>query len=149
LTEFILNIANRQICNLTNAKEVFNSLKDGKYLVQIKSIKKRSLPQNAYYWGVVVPMVKDGLQQVGYNDVKENEDAHEIMKYLFLKKKMKSELNDDEIIIAGSTADLKTKQFNIYLEEIWQWAAEYLNIQIPHPNEQTVLFNERSKVASS
>lgn len=145
MSEFILNIAHRKITNIGKATEVFNSLQDGRYLVQIKSIKKRSLPQNAYYWGVVVPLVKDGLNQAGYSDVKDNEDAHEIMKYLFLKKKMRSDLNDDEIIIAGSTAELKTKEFNAYLEEIWQWSAEYLNVQIPQPNEQTVLFNNTQK----
>jgi hypothetical protein len=142
LNEFIIHITDRKICNLTKAKEVFNSLPDGKYLVQIRSFKKRSLPQNAYYWGIVVPLVKEGLQGAGYSDVKDNEDAHEIMKYLFLKKKMRSELNDDEIIIAGSTAELKTKEFNAYLEEIWQWSAEYLGVQIPQPNEQVALFSD-------
>jgi RNA-binding protein YhbY len=139
VSEFILHITNGAITNPKVVREKF-TLKDGKYLVSIKSIKKRSLQQNAYYHGVVVPMVKEGLREAGYNEVRTNEDAHEILKHLFLKKKITSEKSGEEITIAGSTAKLKTVEFNQFLEDIWQWAATYLNISIPEPNEQMIMF---------
>ncbi len=138
--DFILHINHSGIQNKSTVRNSFAALTEGKYLVRIEAFKKRSLNQNAYYWGIVVPMVKQGLKNIGYNEVKTNDDAHEIMKHLFLKKSMKNESNGDEIILAGSTADLKTVAFNTFLGEVWQWAAEYLQIQIPAPNEQTVMF---------
>lgn len=140
MQEFILHINNGAITNKTKTRSVFDSLKDGKYLVKISSIKKRSLLQNAYYHAVVVPMIKEGLREAGYNEVKTNEDAHEVLKHLFLKKQIKSEKSDEEITIAGSTTKLSTADFNKFLEEIWQWASEYLGITIPEPNQQMIMF---------
>jgi RNA-binding protein YhbY len=142
MSEFILHIEQGIVSNKSAVRQKFSALKDGKYLVKIDRFKKRSLPQNAYYHGVVVPMVKRGLQEAGYNEVRTNEDAHEIMKHLFLKKEMRSEKNDDAIIIACSTTELSTTEFNAFLEQVWQWGAEYLCIQIPQPNEQLVMFQD-------
>ena len=115
----------------------WNELPDGKFLLTAKSIKHRSLPQNGYYWSVCVPMVKDGLRDIGYKEVKTNEDAHEVLKHLFLKKKISNGI--EEIILAGSTSELKTVEFNNFLEEIWQWASTYLGVVIPKPNQQLML----------
>lgn len=142
MPDFILHIVNNAITNKPVVRKAFAALSDGKYLVRIDAFKKRTLSQNAYYHGVVVPMVKDGLRDIGYSEVKTNEDAHEILKHLFLKKKLTNENNGDEIIIAGSTANLKTVDFNAFLEDVWQWAATYLNVQIPQPNQQLVIFDQ-------
>ena len=141
--EFTLYINEMQkISNRDTVANAFASLEQGKYLVKIESVKKRSLPQNSYYWSVCVPMVKKGLQDIGYREVKTNNDAHEVLKHLFLKKKYTNEESGEEIVVPGSTANLKTVEFNMFLEELWLWASDYLNIQIPMPNEQTVLFKD-------
>lgn len=137
MTEFILYIKDGEITNKSVVRDRFKSLQDGRYLLSIKSQKKRSLPQNAYYWGIVVPMVKQGLREAGYDEVKTNDDAHEVLKHLFLKKEIRSSVDDNAIIIAGSTAELKTVEFNEFLEAVWKWSAEYLGIEIPSPNQQT------------
>lgn len=142
MSDCILYIDNGEITNKKVVAKAFRQLKDGKYLLRIDAFKKRTLPQNAYYHGVVVPMVKEGLQSVGYSEVKTNADAHEILKHLFLKKGIVNHKTEEVITIAGSTADLKTVEFNAFLEDVWQWAAEYLNINIPAPNTQLVMFNE-------
>ncbi len=49
----------------------FTELKDGVYQVIIKTRGRRSLLQNAYYWGVVCDMVDDGLRDAGYDGVKD------------------------------------------------------------------------------
>lgn len=141
--DFILHIKDSAVLNTVKFNQAFNNLKDGKYLIRIDSFKKRTLNQNAYYHGVVVPMIKHGLNNIGYNEVRTNEDAHEVLKHLFLKRNIVNH-NTGEVMatIAGSTANLKTVEFNSFLEDIWQWAKEYLNIHIPAPNEQTVLFDK-------
>lgn len=139
LNQISTHIKNGQIQNPKIVRAAFDSLEDGRYLIKIEAFKKRSLPQNAYYWSVVVPMVKEGLVVMGFNEVKNNDDAHIVMKHLFLKKVIKSQISDEEIIVETSTTDLKTEDFNRYLENIWQWGSQYLGIQIPQPNEQMIL----------
>lgn len=142
MIDFVLHIKGGAITNKSVVRDRFNNLQDGRYQVTIKSIKKRSLPQNKYYWGIVVPMVKQGLREAGYDEVKTNEDAHEVLKHLFLKKEIRSTLDDNAIVIAGSTAELKTVEFNAFLEDVWKWSSEYLGVVIPAPNQQSVIWAE-------
>ena len=80
------------------------------------------MDQNAYYWKIVVPIIKTGLIEIGYENVKTDEDAHQVMKGLFLKDQHEP-----------TTTKLTTKEYSIYLESIYQWAAEYLSVNIPSP----------------
>ena len=95
---------------------------------------KRSSPQNRYYWGAMLPIVKEGLKGVGIEMSKEQ--THEMLKYRFLKREFIT--TDGDILQSiGSTTELSTKEFNEYIESIQIWSAEYLNVNIPDPNEQT------------
>lgn len=55
---------------------------------------------------------------------------------------MVNEETGEEKTRIRSTTELTKIEFNTYLEEIWQWAAEYLSITIPAPNERFVLYQE-------
>ena len=95
---------------------------------------KRSTHQNRYYWGAMLPIVKEGLKGVGIEMSKEQ--THEMLKYKFIKREFIT--SDGDILqIIGSTTELSTKEFNEYIESIQIWSAEYLNVNIPDPNEQT------------
>ena len=138
-TQTVTHIKDGRITNPKVIRIAFDSLVDGSYLLNIESFKKRSLQQSAYYWSVCVPMVKDGLLKMGFNEVKSNDDAHLVMKHLFLKKKITSEISGEEIIVETSTTELTKEAFNFFLEDVWQWGSQYLGIQIPQPNEQISL----------
>lgn len=142
MIELILTIHNRKLINREEFKKLLSGLKDGKHLVRISNYSKRSLRQNAYYFGVVVPMVRQGLFDAGYDEVTENEDAHEIMKHIFLKRVVRSEINDDAITISGSTAKLTTEQFNDFLDQVIRWSAQYLNVVIPDPNSAYAMLED-------
>lgn len=142
MPEVIINISGRKIRNWDEFKDAFKFLKDGKHLVIIKNISKRSLSQNAYYWGVCVPLVKEGLVDAGFEAVKKNDDAHEIMKHVLLKKQMISSSTGEVIDIAGSTAKLTVQEFGVFLEDVCRWAAEYLGVVIPSPFDEFTEFNE-------
>ena len=73
---------------------------------------------NKYYWGVLIPVVKEGLKDVGYNGLN-NQDVHE-----FLVKRFEVDYSE-----------LSNIEFIEYKENIQQWAAEFLNIYMPDPNE--------------
>ncbi len=142
MKELVVTIQNRRYLNKQELVKLLQSLKDGKHLIRISTYSKRSLRQNAYYHGVVVPMVRQGLFDAGYMEVTENEDAHEIIKHLFLKKKYASDTNGDEVVITGSTRKLTTVEFNQVLAEVIQWAAAYLSIVIPDPNSAYALLSD-------
>lgn len=135
MQERICHIESGRIKNREAIRKLFAELKDGTYLIKIATRRRRSLPQNAYYWGVVVDMVKDGLIDAGFRDV-DAEDAHELLKSKFLKKQVFSEQTGEVMDFYRSTAELTTFEFSEYIEKVAQWAAEYLGIAIPLPNEQ-------------
>lgn len=82
----------------------------------------RSTLQNSYYFGVVVELLANEL---GY----EKDEIHEILKYKFLQSHAMG------MPYVKSTTKLSTGEFEDYLSKIKRWAAEFLNIVIPDPNE--------------
>ncbi len=145
MKEIPLNIFGRKIQNMDEVKRGFADLRDGRYMIIIKDIRKRTLSQNGYYWAVVCPLVQKGLHDAGFDEVQTTDDAHEVMKHIFLKKKIVNKNTCDEIVIAGSSAVLTTPEFNEYIERICRWAYEYLGLEIPTPSRELALFAEWEK----
>lgn len=119
--------------------DLFEQLKDGTYKLEAKTFGKRSLNANGYYWMILTDYVQPGLYDAGWREVKTKDDAHIFVTNLFLKTKMVNENTFEETTRVKSTASLSVKEFGEYLEEIIQWAAEYLSIEIPPPNTQLAL----------
>lgn len=107
-----------------------------KIKLSVKS-KKRSNPQNKYYWGCLVPMVTYTLNELGneYTD----DDTHEMLKAKFnaIEVTNKAGISDE---VPGSTTRLTTFEFEAYLDRIRMWAAQFLGIVIPLPNESMEMF---------
>ena len=95
----------------------------------------RSIPENKFYWGVVVDILSNDL---GYP----KNEIHEILKEMFLRepKYIKTKEGVKEVWITKSTAKLTVPEFEAYIEEIRVWSAMNLGIMIPEPNE-----NEQEK----
>jgi len=89
--------------------------------------KKRSLQQNAYYWGVVVQKIIEA-----HDDQYKPYQIHEWLKRQFLAEII--ELRGVIHEIGSSTAVLSTKQFEEFMSNVRMWAAEN-GIDIPEPNE--------------
>ena len=128
MIDLIIQISDRKIINSQDLKKIFNQLKDGKHQITIQDLRKRSLSQNDYYWSVVVPMCRVGLYNAGYDEIKQDQDAHKALKNLFIPKDGKK--------LEGTTTKLTVVGMNQYLESICKWAAEYLSIVIPTPNQE-------------
>jgi len=98
--------------------------------INIKELRLRSLPENKYYWGVIVKILSDEL---GYT----TNEVHEILKQRFISKVVFLKTKDavKEMRIPQSTTKLKTVEFEEYLSSIRQWASMELGIYIPTPNE--------------
>lgn len=123
-------------------KAAFGAI-EGETAVAVRKYRaNRSNNQNKYYWGVVLEIISD---YTGYTP----EEAHEMMKILFLsrlvklkKKKAKTKRQNKAkkkafmVRVTKSTASLNTAQFETYLEKIRRFAATKLDgLYIPLPNE--------------
>jgi hypothetical protein len=131
-----------KIINSRLFKENIKGLPDGNYTISIeKRYNKRSNPQNAYLWGVVYPIVKEGLIDAGFDEFKQDyelEMTHELCKLRFLKKELIANNPIPQLAtslqILGSTKELTTTDFMEYLANIQKWSSEYLGVYIPEPD---------------
>ena len=133
--DFFIVMSNNCIMNMDEFRKLFYGLKNGKYHITLKDARQRSIPQNRYYRGVVVPLVRKGLYDAGYDEVKTNDDAHEVMKGLFHKKDIVNKLTGDMITTVLSTTTFSIPEFDNFIETICKWAAEFLGVVIPAPNQ--------------
>ena len=109
--------------------------KPGLYILKLtKANNKRSLSQNAYYWGVVVKIISD---HTGFTS---NEVHQELAKmFLGYEKSGKS--------FTQSTTELDTLEFELYLDRSRKWAWNEMELTIPMPNEVTEdMFDELEKL---
>lgn len=111
--------------DINDFKKYLLGLEGKKIQVSVRKYKtSRSLKQNAYYWGVIVPIISDW---VGEDD---RESIHEALKEKFLKVRTNKGLK-----IVQSSAKLTTTEFEIYLDKVKRWASMECNLVIPDPNE--------------
>jgi len=119
--------------------DVIKSLEGKDIIITIeKRRKKRSNPQNSYYFGVVIPLMKHGF----YNSLGEHvgtDEIHTFLKNRFLFKEIVNENNAEIIKMPQSTTELTTIQFEEYLDKIREFGLEFLNITIPLPNQELTI----------
>lgn len=96
---------------------------------------RRSDPQNRYYFGIVIKEIGIRLRDLGHQWL-EDEDVHEMMKQKFNFERIVSD-HGEALDLPKSTASMTTTQFSEYIERVRQWAADFLEIYIPDPGQQT------------
>ena len=87
----------------------------GEFEMRIEKPRKhRSLKMNAYYFGVVVPIIADWM---GEDDP---DYIHALLKAMFLSRT--AIIKGKEYHVSGKTSKLTTAQFGEYLERVIRWA---------------------------
>jgi hypothetical protein len=142
MRESIVKIKDGKIDNRGEAVKLFKDLKDGPYIVTIKSIRRRSCQQNKFLHGVVIPLVFEGLKQAGFEDVRDHEDAKMIIKDLFLRREIKNEKTNTSIKVIRKTSELTTVEMLDFIADVQRWSIDYLNTYIPDPGQAMPMFNE-------
>jgi len=112
---------------------LINYLKELKsdYLVKVsKQRNNRSNMQNNYYWACIVQPLANEL---GYFP----DEMHDTLKVKFASEWQSIEINNKQIGLqtVSSTANMNTKEFEIYADQIRIWALTELNIKLMLPNE--------------
>jgi hypothetical protein len=128
------------LATIQKGRLVFNN-PDGfeKYLYRLndKSVdvvvrlprKERSSNQNKYYFGVVVSLLSE---HTGYTP----DEIHSLLKEKFLSKIIVLAGKDERI--PRSSTELSTIEWERWMTEIREWAAQELNLVIPEPNQVEV-----------
>ena len=112
-------------------KKDLSKFEDKSVDVVIVFDKNRTLPQNAYYWSVIIPII---AQEIGES----TETTHEILKHKFLKrsKDLTNKKGEKEVVEkVVSTRTLSTTQFVQYSDAVKRWASQWLGLYIPDPGE--------------
>lgn len=115
-------------------------LPNGRYFTKFDRKDKRTTQQNRYMH-LMFSMIQKGFYDIGYREVKTTEDAKEIMKRMFLSYEIENGTGG-KIKMVRRTRDLTKEQMNEFISECQQFAAENLNVVIPHPNEQVKIWHE-------
>lgn len=109
----------------------------GSYKIIMEPLGKRTTLQNAWFHSIL-PEIRMALRDAGFSDIKTNEDAKDLVKSIFFKKKISNGVEEIEVIQGTSkTAKL---DFAEKADEIIRWAAEYLGINIAPPEKQLTVF---------
>ena len=85
--------------------------------------KRRSLNQNAYYWGVVVAAIAEAM------GCERPEEAHDALRLHFLMN------NSGPLPTVKSTTELTTVEFEEYMRQCRQLGAQMFGLYIEEPNE--------------
>ncbi len=113
----------------------------GRFTVTIEKTKrKRSNNQNRFFHGILTWYIQPALIDVGWNEARSVEWVKEFVKSKVLIKEYVNMDTGEITTQPGKTSELTTSEFMDMIAEIQQWGAEYLNINIPSPNEQVEVF---------
>ena len=115
-----------------NAINLITAIDVGKKPIMDVSIvpfkKDRTLPQNRYYFGVVLKHI---CEYTGFTAL----ECHDLFKDSFLPKKTVT-IGSKRIERTPSTTELSTIEFNSFIDDVTRYVAEELGLYIPLPNER-------------
>ena len=103
--------------------------------------KKRSNPQNAYYWGVCVKMIREHLLKRAAMDDDcraefSDEMTHQIIKLATgVSHWIYPAPPCEALMVEGRTKNKSVKEFQDYIMSVQEWAAKVLGLVIPDPVE--------------
>lgn len=105
-------------------KQIFESLKEWNYSMEVKRIRnKRSTDQNRYFHWVIVPMIAEYMGTVSeywWDNKQGLEDAKEaIINYFLPSRKLKNPIDKrKKVTFQKRTSDCDTKEFSEFTKKI-------------------------------
>jgi len=99
-----------------------------------KAKKKRSNNQNAYYWGLLIPLTQNAIK-TEWGEIWSKEKTHDFYKLHFNYVEKVNETTSEVIKIPKSTTDNTTTQQEEYHAQIREFLKDWFNVTAPLPNE--------------
>lgn len=126
--------------NGATINKFYDGLKPGKYELSAKRLNRRSLPQNSFIHAVLFPEFRKALNEVGYDEVKTDQQAKEICKKMFLTTQIANKNTGEVMEYTKHTSELTKEEMGIFIDEVIRFAATEMNYQIPYPGEKLMLW---------
>ena len=99
-----------------------------------KAKKKRSNNQNAYYWGLLIPLTQNAIK-TEWGEIWSKEKTHDFYKLHFNYIEKVNETTSEVIKIPKSTTDNTTTQQEEFHAQIREFLKDWFNVTAPLPNE--------------
>lgn len=99
-----------------------------------KPKKKRSNNQNAYYWGLLIPLTQNAIK-TEWGEIWSKEKTHDFYKLHFNYVEKVNENTSEVIKIPKSTTDNTTTQQEEFHAQIREFLKDWFNVTAPLPNE--------------
>ena len=96
--------------------------------------KSRSLDQNAFLHGVVIPMAREAFLEVGYR-YSIDETKTDLKRMFAVYEKVNEQTGELREYIKA-TSEMTTTEMMDFIAQVQQWAAEFAGVVIPDPKEQ-------------
>ena len=103
-----------------------------------RQTKKRSNNQNAYYHGVLIPILKKAIKD-SWGEVWSSERCHEFCKMQFNFTEKVNEDTGEILRLPKSTTENTTTAMEEYHSEIRNFIKEWFEVDCPLPNEKITL----------
>lgn len=116
----------------------------------VKKTRTKSTKQLGYYYAAVIPIIQKAVYEV-YQETVTAEEVHDLMKKKFNALEIVNAQTGEIEVFGRSTKKLQTWQFEEFLEKVRRWAKEFLEVDIPLPNEQSELLignSERKRMSA-
>ena len=124
--------------NFVPLRHFFETALSGEYVCTVqRKQRRRTTPQNKYLWGVVYPMLLTGLQQAGW-EFTDCEQVHHFFKQHVAGESFINRKTGEVVTLPNSTAAMTTQEFETYIDRLRNYSAQYLNIEIPEPQNETL-----------
>ena len=131
----VLSIRNRKLFD-----KALLSIGDCEVEIKVsKKFRKRTSPQNRYYWSVIVLYWSEILSQENGEQITKAM-THEFLKSNFNYTEMVNEFTGEVLRMPKSTTENKTFEMEEFHDICRKKALEFFNVVIPLPNEQLTAF---------
>ena len=123
------------------------ALKDCDVTIIVKrKIKARSKPQMGYYFGCVIPAIREGFREIGYlwSAAKVDEFVRDNFFYNEVVNEKTGTIFKEPLSLKEVDGEVDTSRMEEILSEVRMWAATELSVIINLPNEQgDLMFDEQ------
>jgi hypothetical protein len=121
--------------------KAFRSLKPGRYRNETYNTNKRSLNQNSYVH-VVFTLAQKGLYELGYDWIKDMEDAKSFYKEMFLTIERVNEKTGEVFKVVRKTRDLSKEEMSVFVDQVRDHQLEWCGVYIPAPDEHKANYSK-------
>jgi len=112
---------------------------EGKYLLTLKKpVRRRSTPQNAWYWACVLPIIADYIGEEDLEEVDRLMESQHLRTQVSVKGKMYTKV--------GRCSKLNSHDFGEYVERVRMWASKELGCAIPDPDKEYLAHELKAEI---